>query len=143
MLVAGAPAPVRSRRKTLSNSAAGKVRREREVQSGDFAGAVRVLVDHDERTGDRVLRMLAEETRSPALRDIADCGRRMHREWCQGVFGSALAGLRGVERERRLAQLVTVCDVYTWILLRRQSRLSRRQTRTRDPRADGSVDDTG
>jgi hypothetical protein len=27
-----------------------------------------------------------------------------------------------------LAQLVAVCDVYTWKLLRRQSGLSRRQT---------------
>ena len=105
-----------------------RVRREREVEPGDFAGAVRVLVDHYERTGDRVLRMLAEEARSPALRGIADVGRRMHREWCQRVSAPALENLSGVERDRRLAQLVAICDVYTWMLLRRQCRLSRRQT---------------
>jgi hypothetical protein len=33
-----------------------------------------------------------------------------------------------VERARRLAQLVAVCDVYTWKLLRRDAALSRRQT---------------
>lgn len=104
-----------------------RVREEREVPPGDVEGAVRVLVEHYERTGDRVLRMLAEETRSTALRGIADRGRRMHRDWCQEVFGPALAGSAG-DRERRLAQLVAVCDVYTWMLLRRQSGLSRRQT---------------
>lgn len=105
-----------------------KVRREREVEPGDFIGAVRVLADHYERTGDRVLRMLVEEARSPALRGVADTGRRMHREWCQTVFAPALEGLSGVERERRVGQLVAICDVYTWMLLRRQSGLSRTQT---------------
>ncbi|MEA2331317.1 MAG: hypothetical protein QOH58_1455, partial [Thermoleophilaceae bacterium] len=40
----------------------------------------------------------------------------------------ALEGRVGVERDRRLAQLVAVCDVYTWKLLRRGAGLSRRQT---------------
>lgn len=104
------------------------VREERAVVPGDVEGAVGVLVGHYERTGDRVLRMLAEEPRSPALRPIADQGRRMHREWCEAVFAPALAGLSAAERSRRVAQLVTVCDVYTWMLLRRQSGLSRNQT---------------
>jgi hypothetical protein len=33
-----------------------------------------------------------------------------------------------LERERRLAQFVALCDVYTWKLLRRDARLSRSQT---------------
>lgn len=105
-----------------------KVRRERAVEPGDFAGAVRVLVDHYERTGDQVLRMLVEEARSPALAGIGDRGREMHREWCEGVFAPALEGLNRAEHQRRLAQLVAVCDVYTWMLLRRRGALSRRQT---------------
>lgn len=104
-----------------------KIRQERDVEPGDLRAAVRVLVGHYERTGDHVLRMLAEESRSPTLAGIADRGREMHREWCKAVFAPALEGLSGSELRRRLAQLVAICDVYTWMLLRRQSGLSRRQ----------------
>ena len=75
-----------------------------------------------------VLRLLAEEDRSPALRALADQGRAYHAGWCERVFAPALAGLGGAERARRLAQLVAVSDVYTWKLLRRDRHLSRRQT---------------
>jgi AcrR family transcriptional regulator len=95
---------------------------------GDANGAVRVLVDHYEELGDRVIKMLAEEERVPSLRQLADRGRELHRRWCSRIFAPALRGLTGVERERRLAQLVAICDVYTWKLLRRDSGLSRRQT---------------
>jgi len=87
-----------------------------------------VLVEHYEKMGDRVLRMLAEEDRVPGLGAIADRGRALHRDWCERVFAPALSGLDGPRRERRLAQLVAVCDVYTWKLLRRQAVLSRGQT---------------
>ena len=33
-----------------------------------------------------------------------------------------------MDRRRRLAQLVSICDVYTWKLLRKDAGLSRRQT---------------
>lgn len=95
---------------------------------GDVVGAVEVLVEHYEITGDRVLKLLGEQERNPGLREIADCGRALHRAWCARVFAPALVGRDGVERQRRLAQLVTVCDVYTWKLLRRDAHLSRRQT---------------
>jgi hypothetical protein len=87
-----------------------------------------VLADHYEELGDRVLKMLAEEDRVPGLRQIADRGRSLHRQWCARVFAPTLAGRAGVERRRRLAQLVAICDVYTWKLLRRDAGLSRRQT---------------
>jgi AcrR family transcriptional regulator len=106
-----------------------RVRAQRdEAPVGDVAGAVRVLVDHYEAFGDRVLRLLAEEERVPRLRELAEQGRAYHRDWCARVFAFALDGRAGVERRRRLAQLVAVCDVYTWKLLRRDARLSRRQT---------------
>jgi AcrR family transcriptional regulator len=95
---------------------------------GDTAGAITVVVDHYEALGDRVLKLLAEEERVPALREIADRGRAFHRDWCARVFAPALDGLARVERQRRLAQLVAICDVYTWKLLRRDAGLSRRQT---------------
>jgi AcrR family transcriptional regulator len=105
-----------------------RVRGQRdEAPPGDVAGAVRVLVDHYEAMGDRVLRLLAEEQRSAGLRPIADIGRTVHREWCTRVFAPALAGRAGAEHQRRLAQIVAVCDVYTWKMLRRDAGLSRRQ----------------
>ena len=106
-----------------------RVRAQRdEAPIGDARGAVRVLVDHYEAMGDRVLRLLAEEERSPRLRAIADIGRAEHRTWCERVFAAALARRAGAERRRRLAQIVAICDVYTWKLLRRDAGLSRRQT---------------
>jgi AcrR family transcriptional regulator len=108
---------------------AERVGRQRgEAPVGDPARAVGVLVDHYEAMGDRVLRLLAEEERVPRLREIADRGRLVHREWCARVVAPVLAGRAGVERRRRLAQLVAICDVYTWKLLRRDAGLSRRQT---------------
>jgi AcrR family transcriptional regulator len=106
-----------------------RVRRQRDqAPVGDVAGAVRNLVDHYEQLGAGVLRLLAQEDRSPVLRALADQGRAYHAGWCERVFAPALEGLRGAERSRRLAQLVAVTDVLTWKLLRRDRHLSRRQT---------------
>jgi AcrR family transcriptional regulator len=106
-----------------------RVRRQRdEAPVGDAGGAVRVLVDHYEEMGDRVLRLLAEEERVPGLREVADRGRVLHRAWCGRVFAPAMEGRTGIDRRRRLAQLVAVSDVYMWKLLRRDAGLSRRQT---------------
>jgi hypothetical protein len=52
----------------------------------------------------------------------------MHAEWCERFFGPALASKRGAARRRLLAQLVAICDVFTWMLLRRQRGLSRSET---------------
>jgi AcrR family transcriptional regulator len=106
-----------------------RVRRQREAAPvGDMRAAVRVLVEHYEELGDGVLRLLAEEVKVPGLRAIADNGRRVHRDWCARTFALTLSGVTGMARERRLAQLVVVTDVYTWKLLRRDAGLSGRQT---------------
>jgi AcrR family transcriptional regulator len=107
----------------------GRIREAREpAATGDLAAIVRVLVDHYEELGDRVVRMLAEEQRVPGLAEVAEAGRELHRQWCRRVFGPSLPGGGRAAGERRLAQLVAICDVYTWKLLRRDSGLSRRQT---------------
>jgi AcrR family transcriptional regulator len=99
-----------------------------EAAPGDVGGAVAVLIDHYEALGDGVIRMLADEHRRPLLTTLVELGRAYHAEWCERVFAPALTGLRGGRRDRRLAQIITVCDVYTWKLLRRDRGLSRSQT---------------
>jgi AcrR family transcriptional regulator len=94
----------------------------------DPQSAARQLVDHYEEVGDGVMRMLAEELRLPPLADIVQQGRAFHHQWCATAFAPALDGLAADARQRRLAQFVAVCDVYTWHLLRRQSGLSRAAT---------------
>jgi AcrR family transcriptional regulator len=99
-----------------------------DVVLGDLAGAVRALVDHYEEFGDRVLRLLAEADRNPAVKEVADQGKAGHRAWCAKAFRPALSALTGANRRRRLAQYVAVCDVSMWALLRRDAGLSRAQT---------------
>jgi AcrR family transcriptional regulator len=101
---------------------------ERAATPGDIEGAIEILLEHYERQGANVLRLLAEEHTSPTLARYVEEGRVLHRAWCRTVFGPTLEPLSGVARERRLAQLVAVCDVYTWKLLRLDAGLSRRQT---------------
>jgi AcrR family transcriptional regulator len=105
-----------------------RIQDQRETPVGDIERAVRVLVDHYEEMGDRVMRLLSEEERMPGLKPVVDAGRAAHRAWCGRVFVNELVTRHGVDRRRLLAQLVAICDVYTWKLLRRDSGLSRRQT---------------
>jgi AcrR family transcriptional regulator len=101
---------------------------ERAVSPGDVDSAIEVLLDHYESIGARVLRLLAAEQTSPMLAEYAERGRALHRDWCRQVFAATLVTLVGASRRRRLAQLVAVCDVYTWKLLRLDAGLSRKQT---------------
>jgi AcrR family transcriptional regulator len=98
-----------------------------EAPAGDLGAIVANLVDHYEIAGDIAMRVLSEEESSAEIAAITRGGRAYHRDWCARVFAPALSDLTGSERDRRLAQLVAVCDVYTWKLLRRDSGLSRQQ----------------
>ncbi len=114
--------------------AASEVVRERvtsqrgEAPVGDIAGVVENLVDHYEEWGDSVLRLLAQEDRVPAFRKATDAGRALHHEWVERTFAPLLAERAGEARERLLAELVAVCDVYFWKILSRDLGLSREQT---------------
>ena len=104
----------------------GRVRDQRDTAPvGDVEAAVRVLLDHYEEYGDKVLTLLALESRSSAAAQVVAQGRLLHRSWCERILAPALAGLDDGPRARRLAQLVAVTDVYTWKLLRRDAGLSR------------------
>jgi len=102
--------------------------RRYDVKPGDVGGAVAALIDDYDRTGDFTLRSLAEEGRLAVVGPGLARGRRGHQDWVAHIFPGALTGLRGAARQRRLAQLVAVTDVYTWKLLRRDRGLSRDQT---------------
>lgn len=99
-----------------------------DADPGELDSVVAAIVAHYEQFGDRALALLAAEQSSASVKAVADRGRRVHVEWCERMFARALSARRGAERRRLLAQLVTVCDVYTWMLLRRQRGLSRRET---------------
>jgi AcrR family transcriptional regulator len=105
------------------------VKERNEGPAGDIACAVANLMQQYERYGDiamrllpyrdAVVRVLGEDHRDSLARRAVDHSHQMHREWVMRTFEPQLARLQGRTRERRLAQLVTVCDVYTWKILRR------------------------
>jgi AcrR family transcriptional regulator len=86
---------------------------------GDVDAALRALATHYEAWGDRVLRLLAQEERVPAIRRLTDAGRVLHHEWVDHVFGPRLAQARGAARARLRARLIAGTDVYVWKILRR------------------------
>jgi AcrR family transcriptional regulator len=92
---------------------------------GDVRTAVRILYDSYDRDGDAVLRLLTQEERIPAVREMADAGRRWHRGWVERTFGPLLDGLAGARRESRLIRLVVATDILVWKLLRREMALGR------------------
>lgn len=98
------------------------------VTPGDVDGAISILVEDYERTGDLNIRLLAVEPRIKVVQPVMAQGRAAHQAWVEHAFADALVGLRGKVRERRIAQLVAVTDVFTWKLLRRDRGLGRDQT---------------
>jgi AcrR family transcriptional regulator len=98
------------------------------VPVGDIEGAVNNLVDHYEEWADSALQLLAQEERVAAFRSITEAGRAFHHEWVERTFAPLLAKRTGEARRRLLAELIAVCDVYFWKLLRRDLGLSREQT---------------
>ena len=111
-----------------TEEAKGRILRQRDqAPVGDIEGAVKNLMDHYEEWGDSVLRLLAQEERVPAFRAVTDMGRALHYEWVERTFAPMLAKLTGTSRRRLLAELIAVCDVYFWKLLRRDLGLSREQ----------------
>lgn len=94
----------------------------------NIADIVDNLVQHYEDWGRLMLKLLGEQSIAPAVADAVAAGKRYHRDWCETVFPDALAGLEEADRSRRLAELVAICDLRTWELLRVDSGLSRAET---------------
>ncbi len=85
----------------------------------DSRAFVRIMVAFYETRGPSLLNMLAQEDSVPALRQLLDWGREKYDEGIERGLGHLLRGFRGAARKRRHMQLVVICDVYTWSLLRR------------------------
>jgi AcrR family transcriptional regulator len=99
-----------------------------ETPVGDIGAAARALVDTYEAHGDRVLRMLAQEDRIPAFRLITDTGRAHQYAWVDRIFAPLLAKRSRRDRERLRAQIIAVCDLYVWKVLRRDLGMSADET---------------
>ncbi len=101
-----------------------------EAPVGRVREAIANLFDHYESQGPAVLRMLSQEERISAVRDMTEAGRAYHRAWAEKTFAPLLSALVGPARERRLAAIVLATDVLSWKLLRQDMRIERDEAET-------------
>ena len=99
-----------------------------QIEPGNVQQVVARLIEHYEAVGDGVIKLLSEEHALPAIAEVVAIGRQSHRDWCERAFAPQLTAHRGARRKLLTAQLVALCDVYTWKLLRRDSGLSAKQS---------------
>src|SRR5690606_16795369 len=92
---------------------------------GDIKAGMKALIGDYEAIGDIFIRLLAQEPRYPLLSKLLDRGRDEHRQWVADLFAPWLKRVSPARRERLLAALIAVCDIYTWKLLRRDLRHER------------------
>jgi len=90
---------------------------ERRATPGDIEHALDLLVEHYERRGRFVLRLLAAGDDGDAAR-VTDPGRLVHRAWVEETFAPALAHLSAARRIELVDLLVVATDVSAWALLR-------------------------
>ena len=100
------------------------------IEPGDVEAGVRAIVAGYERNGDIVMRALYQEERVAAVQPLVQVGRQRHHEWVSCVFAPWLEARTPRDRTRLHAQLVSVLDIYTWKLMRRDLGLSAVETRT-------------
>jgi AcrR family transcriptional regulator len=98
-------------------------------ESADVATIAASIARHYERWGESTDRMLRQEDASPALAEAAAAGRAAHREWIGAAFAGVLDRLAPSTRRRVLAQLIGVCGVEFWLVLRRDTGLSADEAR--------------
>ncbi len=101
----------------------------RRVPAGDVGAAIETIIAEYETRGDLVMRMLAQETRYAPVRELADRGRKTHRDWVEEVFAPWLSGLEGETLRKTHDQLVIALDIYIWKLLRLDMKRSKSDLR--------------
>ena len=105
-----------------------EVAAERRAPTGDLDASLDLLVDHYERRGRMVLKMLSRH--DPESAAVTTPGKAMHRSWVEEVFEAWMPSEAG-DRDEMVDMLVVVTDVYAWSLLRLDRGLSRDATRAR------------
>lgn len=87
--------------------------------SAEPAETVRALVEHYEDYGLLILKTYSEAPLAEGLPEIVARGRAYHVDWCRRAFVDHLADREDrVDQQRRLAQIVAICDATTWRILR-------------------------
>jgi AcrR family transcriptional regulator len=95
----------------------------------DPEGTLQALNAYYEKYGLLILKLYAEAHQAPGVPELAARSRGYHVQWCRAAFSEALAQIEdGTVRERRLAQIVAICDATTWRILRFDGGLSPGQT---------------
>lgn len=103
---------------------------DRAAAMGDSPQAtLHSLVSYYENHGTLILKLYAEARQAPGVPELAARGRAYHVTWCREAFSGALGeGEDRATHERRLAQVVAICDAATWRILRFDGNLSPEQT---------------
>jgi len=103
-----------------------EVTEELRAPQADLPAAIAVIVDHHEARGDTAILLLGQEAGDSHAARITALGRAAHRSWVESVFTPLLGDLTKPEREEMIDMLVVVTDVFTWKILRRDRKLSRK-----------------
>lgn len=98
-----------------------------EAQPGNVSGAISILVGEYERFGDAGARWAVASERLGALAPLLDEARTGHQAWLERIFSKRLPATPAARRYA-IHALHAATDVYTWKLLRRDLRLSRKTT---------------
>lgn len=108
----------------------GRIAAKREAALRSTAAeTVRALVEHYEEYGLLILKTYSEAPLVPGLPEVVSRGRAYHLEWCRRAFSEHIPrDLDDSSRQRRLAQVVSVCDATTWRILRFDGRLTSAET---------------
>lgn len=107
----------------------GRIAAERAAAMGESPeSTLHSLVGYYEHHGTLILKLYAEAHQAPGVPELAARARAYHVGWCREAFADLMPRQGKATRERRLAQIVAICDATTWRILRFDGGLSPKQT---------------
>ncbi len=116
--------------KAASHDALEEAFRDRsQVLSGDIESAAEKLVDHYEKWGNLILRLLGQEQLIVEISEATETGRSLHHQWVEHTFLPMLDNLPSVRSQYIVAQVIAVTDVHVWKTLRHDLGFSQEETR--------------